>query len=130
MGWSGGAMVLIKLSVPGRPTNSDNSRTRAYCACSRCGWGWFGLLFSRLSFLFSFSPLSLWETARYTLKYCLKGPLSPKQPTFKVYLYIIKVSAFLQRDPNFFLRVTLPLIMLVQTYITVIKFDVCQFRLI
>ena len=30
-----------------------------------------------------FSPLSpsLWETARYRLKYCLKGPLNPKQPT-------------------------------------------------
>ena len=24
---------------------------------------------------------SLWETARYALKYCLKGPLNPKQPT-------------------------------------------------
>ena len=24
---------------------------------------------------------SLWETTRYRLKYCLKGPLSPKQPT-------------------------------------------------
>ena len=32
------------------------------------------------SFLISFS-LSLWETARYRLKYCLKGPLSQKQPT-------------------------------------------------
>ena len=33
--------------------------------------------------LYPFSPLSpsLWETARYRLKYCLKGPLSPKQPT-------------------------------------------------
>ena len=28
-----------------------------------------------------FLPLFLWETARYRLKYCLKGPLSPKQPT-------------------------------------------------
>ena len=30
-----------------------------------------------------FSPLSpsLWETVRYRLKYCLKGPLNPKQPT-------------------------------------------------
>ena len=28
-------MVLGKLSVPGRPTNLDNSRTRAYCAYSR-----------------------------------------------------------------------------------------------
>ena len=29
------------------------------------------------------SPLSpsLWETARYRLKYCLKGPFNPKQPT-------------------------------------------------
>ena len=29
------------------------------------------------------SPLSpsLWETARYRLEYCLKGPLSPNQPT-------------------------------------------------
>ena len=29
----------------------------------------------------SFLSPSLWETARYRLKYCLKGPLSPKQPT-------------------------------------------------
>ena len=48
-------------------------------ACSRYGWGLFGHFFSRLSFLF-LSP-SLWETAQYRLKYCLKGPLSPKQPT-------------------------------------------------
>ena len=33
--------------------------------------------------IYPFSPLSpsLWETARYRLKYCLKGPLSPKLPT-------------------------------------------------
>ena len=39
---------------------------------------WTFLLSSILS-----SPLSpsLWETARYRLKYCLKGPLNPKQPT-------------------------------------------------
>ena len=48
-------MVLGKLSVPGRPTNLDNSRARAYCACSRCGLGLFGFFFSRLSSLFSFS---------------------------------------------------------------------------
>ena len=30
---------------------------------------------------FSFLSPSLWETARYRLKYCLKGPLSPNQPT-------------------------------------------------
>ena len=38
-GWSGGAMVLSKLSVSRRPTNLDNSRTRTYCACRGCGWG-------------------------------------------------------------------------------------------
>ena len=36
-GWSGGAMVLGKLSVPGRPTYLNFSRARAYCAYSRGG---------------------------------------------------------------------------------------------
>ena len=54
-GWSGGVMGLGKLPVPGRPTNLGKSRARAYCNCSRCGWGLFGHFFSRLSFLFSFS---------------------------------------------------------------------------
>ena len=31
--------------------------------------------------LFTSLSHSLWETARYRLKYCLKGPLNPKQPT-------------------------------------------------
>ena len=33
--------------------------------------------------IYPFSSLSpsLWETARYRLKYCLKGPLNPKQST-------------------------------------------------
>ena len=34
-----------------------------------------------LTYRFSFLSLSLWETARYRLKYCLIGPLSPQQPT-------------------------------------------------
>ena len=42
------------------------------------GEGCLDIFFSRLSFRFSFY---LWETAQYGLKYCLKGPLSPKQPT-------------------------------------------------
>ena len=54
-GWSGGAKVLGKLPVPGRPLNLDYSRARAYCACIRCGWGLFGHFFSHLSLLFSFS---------------------------------------------------------------------------
>ena len=57
VGGSGGAMVLGKLSVPRRPSNLDNSRARASCACSRCGWVFFFFFtfFSSLSFLFSFS---------------------------------------------------------------------------
>ena len=34
-----------------------------------------------LVYHFSLLSPSLWETARYRLKYCLKGPLNPKQPT-------------------------------------------------
>ena len=92
-GWSGGAKVLVKLPVPGRPTHLEYSRARAYCACSRCGWG----LFGHFSLLYHFSFLSpfLWETARYRLKYCLKGPLSPKQPTN--YLFFLLLSG---RRPN------------------------------
>ena len=54
-GWPGGAMVMDKLPGPGRPTSLDESRARACCTCSRCGWGLFGHFYSHLSFLFSFS---------------------------------------------------------------------------
>ena len=50
-GWPGGAKVLGKLSVPGRPTSLDDSKVMAYCTCSRCGWGLFGHFFSHLYFL-------------------------------------------------------------------------------
>ena len=45
-----------------------------------------GFLDIFLSSIISFflSP-SLWETARIRPKYCLKGPLSPKQPTNQPY---------------------------------------------
>ena len=77
-GLSGGAKVLDKLSVPGRPISLDDSRARAYCACSRCGRG----LFGHFSLIYLFSFLSLWETARYRLKYCLERPLNlTDQPT-------------------------------------------------
>ena len=75
------------LQVPGRPTNLDESRARAYCAYSRCGWGLFGLF--SLVYHFSFLSPSLWETARYRLKYCLIGPLSPKQSTNQIILLAV-----------------------------------------
>ena len=42
--------------------------------------------------IYPFSPLSpsLWETARYRLKYCLKGPLNPKQPTNQLFTTLEK----------------------------------------
>ena len=72
-------MVLGKLPGPGRPTNLDYSRARANCTYSRCGWGVLDIF--SLVYHFSFLTPCLWETARYRLKYCLKGPLSPNQTT-------------------------------------------------
>ena len=57
-------MVLGKLPVPGRPTSLYKS------------FDIFTLIYP-----FSFLSPSLWETTQYRLKYCLKGSLSPKQPT-------------------------------------------------
>ena len=92
LGRSGGAMLLGKLSVPGRPTNLVNSSARAYCACSRCGWEWFGHFFSLLS------P-SLWKMARYRLKYCLKEPLSPKLPTNQpIYVHSVEPRCNIGRN--------------------------------
>ena len=73
------AFTCSKLPMPGRPTDLDLSRAKVYCACGRCGWGfvWTNFLSSIIS---SLSP-TLWETARYRLKYCLKGSLNSKQPT-------------------------------------------------
>ena len=50
-------MVPGKLSVPWRPTNLDNSRAGAYCACIRCGTGLFGHFY--FVCLFSFLSPSL-----------------------------------------------------------------------
>ena len=75
-------MVLGKLPVPGRPTilitvgQGPNA-----LAVGAGGVVWTFLLSSILSPL---SP-SLWETARYRLKDCLKGPLNPKQPTNQLF---------------------------------------------
>ena len=77
-GWSGGAMVLGKLPVSGLPTIlitvGQGPTALAVGAVGGC---------LDIFTLYLFSPLSpsLWETARYRLKYSLKGPLNPKQPT-------------------------------------------------
>ena len=78
-GWSGGAMVLGKLPVPGRPTIwitvGQGPTALAVGADGGC------LDIFILIYPFSSLSPSFWETTRYRLKYCLKGPLNPKQPT-------------------------------------------------
>ena len=78
-GGLGGAMVLGKLPVPGRPASLDYSRAGPTVLAVGVGGGCLDIF--SLAYHFSFLSPSLWETARYRLKYCLKGPLSPKQPT-------------------------------------------------
>ena len=69
-------MVLGKLPVPGRPTIWITVG-QGHTALAVGGEHFYSHLY------FSVSP-SLWETARYRLKYCLKGPLNPKQPTNQI----------------------------------------------
>ena len=78
-GWSGGAMVLGKLSVPGRPTIWITVGQGPTALAVGAGGGCLDIF----TLLYPFSPMSpsLWVTARYRLKYCLKGPLNPKQLT-------------------------------------------------
>ena len=78
-GWSGGAKVLGKLPVPGRPTILITVGQGPTALAVGAGGGCLDIF----TLIYPFSSLSpsLWETARYRLKYCLKGPLNPKQPT-------------------------------------------------
>ena len=70
------AMVLGKLPVPGRPTILITVGQGPIALAVGAGGG--GLdIFTLIYPSFPLSP-SLWETARYRLKYCLKGPLNPK----------------------------------------------------
>ena len=72
-------MVLDKLPVPGRPTIWITVGQGPTALAVGAGGGCLDIF----TLIYLFSPLSpsLWETARYRLKYCLKGPLNPRQPT-------------------------------------------------
>ena len=83
--WLGGAMVLGKLLVPGRPTICITVGQGPTALAVGAGGGGLDIF----TLICPFSPLSpsLWETVRYRQIYCLKGPLNPKQPTkpFPIY---------------------------------------------
>ena len=84
-GWSGGAMVLGKLPVPGHPTIWITVRQEPTAITVGAGGGCLYIF----TLIYHFSPLSpsLWETAQYRLKYCLRRPLNPKQPTNQLDCY-------------------------------------------
>ena len=71
--------MLGKLPVLGRPTIWIIVRQGSTVLVVGAGGGCCDIL----TLLYPFSPLSpsLLEAARYRLKYCLKRPLNPKQPT-------------------------------------------------
>ena len=74
--------MLGKLPVPGRPTILITVGQGSAALAVGAGGGCLDI-FTLIYPFTSLSP-SLWETARYRLKYCLKGPLNPKQPTNRV----------------------------------------------
>ena len=92
-GWSGGAKVLGKLPVPGRPTILITVGQGPTALAVGAGGGCLDIF--TLIYPFSFRSPSLWETARYRLKYCLKGPLNPKQPTNFCSGFSVLVHVFL-----------------------------------
>ena len=71
--------MLGKLPVPGRPTILITVGQGPTALAVGAGGGCLDIF----TLIYPFSSLSpsLWETARYRLKYCLKGSLNPKQPT-------------------------------------------------
>ena len=72
-------MVLGKFPVPGRPTIWMIVGQGPIALAVGAGGGCLDIF----TLIYPFSPPSpsLWETVLYRLKYCLKGPLNPKQPT-------------------------------------------------
>ena len=72
-------MALGNLPVPGRPTIWMIVGQGPTVLAVGAGGGCLDIF----TLIYPFSPLSpsLWETARYRLKYFLKGSLNPKQPT-------------------------------------------------
>ena len=93
-------MVLVKLPVPGRPSNLAYSRARAYCACSGCGWGLFGHFYSHLSFLSSFS-LSL-ENGPMQSDIFSQRTVKPKKTT--IHCMTLKILSIPLIDSKFFLK--------------------------
>ena len=82
--WSGGAMVLGKYSERSVQLIWTIVGQGSIALAVGAGGGCLDIFF--LSSIFSLFFLTLWETARYRLKYCLKPkPLNPKQLTNQIH---------------------------------------------
>ena len=81
-------MVSGKIPVPGRPTIWISVGQGPTALAVGAGGGCLDIF----TLIYPFSPLSpsLWETARYRLKYCLKRPLNQKQPTSQIHLMFVQ----------------------------------------
>ena len=73
------AMILGILPEPGRPTIWIIAGQRPIALAVGAGRGCLDI-FALLYLFLPFSPSS-WETGPCRLKYCLKRPLNPKEPT-------------------------------------------------
>ena len=105
-GWSGGAMVVGKLPVPGRPTMWLTVGQGPTALAEGAGGSCLEI-FTHVCPFSSLSP-SLWETVRYRLKYCLKGAVKPKQPTNQHIKAVSKCWSLINISRSYLL-VTIPL---------------------
>ena len=79
-------MVLGNLPVPGRPTIWIILGQGPTAIAVGAGGGCLDIF----TLIYPISPLSssLWETAQCRLKFCLKGPSNPKEPTNQSYMLV------------------------------------------
>ena len=96
-------MGLGELPVPGRPTiwMKVGQRPSALAVGAEGDSDIFTLIY-----LYSTLSTALWETVRYRPKYCLKGPLSPKQRTtpFRVSLNMKICCVLISGNTNQYTR--------------------------
>ena len=96
-------MVLGKLPMPGRPTVWITVGQGPTALAVGAGGGCLNI-FTHIYPFFPLSP-SLWETARYRLKYYLKGPLNPKSTNQPIQMVDLSFAALFLLQ-TYFYRIT------------------------
>ena len=90
--------MLGKLPVPGRPTIRITVGQGPTALAVGAGRGCLDIF----TLIYLFSPLSPspWETARYILKYCLKGLLNLNQQTNQLHSWSFLMNAGMAYSAN------------------------------